>query len=132
MRSRVDRRNLLKGVAAMTVAAAESAEAARRPFFERIGKPIGFQLYTLGDEAGKDPDGAFASVARIGYRDIELPNLYGKSPAQVRAAADRAGVTLSSLHMPAMTLGAQDMPAAIARSLHEAGADGWKRGAEAA
>ena len=171
MNSRIDRRTLLKGAAAaMTIAAAGTAEAARRPFFARIGKPIGFQLYTLGEEAGKDLDASFASVARIGYRDIELPNLYGKTPAQVRAAADRAGVKLSSLHMPAMALGAQgmlsllsdtqrivddlgvlgirgavapiapfppgfrprqgeDMPAAIARSLHEAGADGWKRSA---
>lgn len=104
-----DRRLLLLGAAAMTIATAGAAGTARRPFFQRIGKPIGFQLYTLGDEAGKDLDATFASVARIGYRDIELPNLYGKSPAQVRAAADRAGVTLSSLHLPAMAMGAQGM-----------------------
>ena len=34
-----------------------------------------------------DLAGAFASVAAIGYRDIELPNLYGKSAAEVRALA---------------------------------------------
>ena len=113
----ISRRTVLKGAAAaMMTVSAGSADAARRPFFERIGKPIGFQLYSLGDEAGKDLDATFASVAAIGYRlsaigyrDIELPSLYGKSPALVRAAADKAGLRLTSLHLPAMALGPQGM-----------------------
>lgn len=110
MPNSISRRTLLKGTAAaMMTAASASAEAAHRPFFERIGKPIGFQLYSLGDDAGKDLDATFASVAGIGYRDIELPSLYGKSPALVRAAADKSGLRLSSLHLPAMALGPQGM-----------------------
>lgn len=79
-----------------------AAASARKPFFERVGLSPGLQLYTLGDEAGRDLDGTFAKVAEIGYRDVELPNLYGREPAQIRAAADRAGLRISSLHLLAI------------------------------
>ncbi len=74
--------------------------AGRRGFFERIGKPIGIQIYTLGDEAAKDIDATFARLAQIGYRDLELPGLLGKTPAALKAAADRAGLRFSSIHLP--------------------------------
>lgn len=101
-----------------------SAAAADRPFFERIGVPIGLQLYTLGEEAGRDLDATFAEVAAIGYRDIELPNLYGRKPAEVGAAAKRAGLSISSLHLPAMGGGLSllSAPAEIADSLGAIGA----------
>ena len=101
-----DRRSLLTGIAAaMTTAAASSAIAAkpRRAFFDRIGKPIGLQCYTLGDEPKADLDATFARLAAIGYRDIELSELYGRTPAQVKAAADRAGLTISCLHLAVTT-----------------------------
>lgn len=72
----------------------------RRTFFQSMGLPIGLQIYTLGDEAGRDLDRTFAEVAAIGYRDIEMPQLYGKSGAEVGAAARRAGLAISSLHLP--------------------------------
>jgi sugar phosphate isomerase/epimerase len=74
----------------------------RERFFQRHGLSPGLQLYTLGDEAGRDLDATFAQVAGVGYRDIELPNLYGREPAQIRAAADRAGLKISSLHLYAI------------------------------
>jgi sugar phosphate isomerase/epimerase len=79
-----------------------AAGAGRARFFERAGVSLGLALYTLGDEVGQDLDRAFAEVAEAGYRDVELPNLYGAEPARVRAAADRAGVTISSLHLYAI------------------------------
>lgn len=100
----IDRRMLLAGIGAAGLAAASGLSArpaARRPFFQRVGKPIGLQLYTLGDDPVKDLDGTLAKVSAIGYRDIELPSLLGKTPAQLRAAADKAGLKLSSLHLPA-------------------------------
>ena len=77
-------------------------------FFERTGLPIGLQLYTLGPDVGKDLDASFAQVAEIGYRDIELPNLLGHSAADVRAAAQRAGLTISSVHVPLAAMGQSD------------------------
>jgi sugar phosphate isomerase/epimerase len=71
-------------------------------FFNRIARPIGLQMYTLGDEPAKDIDGTLAKVAAIGYRDLELPQLYGKTPAELKAAAERAKVTFSCIHLSAM------------------------------
>ncbi len=56
------------------------------------------QLYSLGDEPQKDLEGR-SKVAAIGFRDIELPGLLGREPADVRRAADDAGVAISSVHI---------------------------------
>ena len=76
----------------------------KSPFFQRVGLPIGLQLYSLGEEPAKDLDGTLARVAAIGYRDIELPGLLGKSAAELKAAADKAGLAYSCLHVPAAPL----------------------------
>ena len=101
------RRSLLGGIAGTGAFALidRTALAAAKPFFARIGLPIGLQVYTLGEEAGRDLDATFGQVAAIGYREIELPNLYGRKPAEVRAAADRAGLAISSLHLAVSTRG---------------------------
>jgi sugar phosphate isomerase/epimerase len=72
----------------------------RKLFFDRIGKPIGLQLYTLGDEPQADLDGTLKKVAAIGFRDLQLPGLFGKTPAELKAAADRVGVSFSCIHLP--------------------------------
>ena len=68
-------------------------------FFGQDSRVIGLQLYTLGDLPGEDLDGVLEQVATIGYRDLELPGLYGLTPSAVKASADRSGVRISSLHM---------------------------------
>lgn len=107
MKDYPDRRALLIGLAGASLALGMGSDVARaaprRGFFSRIGRPVGLQLYTLGDEPKADLDATFARLAAIGYRDIELPQLYGKSPAEVRAAADRAGVAISSIHLAVST-----------------------------
>ncbi|MDE2597510.1 MAG: sugar phosphate isomerase/epimerase [Sphingomonadales bacterium] len=104
MTAAIDRRFMLKGFAATVALAAtpDALAAPRRRFFERIGKPIGLQLYTLGDDPTKDLDGTLARVAQIGFRDLELPSLLGKTPQALRAAADRAGLRFSSIHVGQM------------------------------
>lgn len=99
----LSRRNLLAGAAAAGAAMLVDSPlmaAGKVPFFKRIGRPIGIQLYALGEEAGRDLDKTFAEVAAIGYRDVELPNLYGKDARVIRAAADKAGLAISSVHLP--------------------------------
>lgn len=99
----LNRRSLLASIGATGLAsmtASNALAAPRRPFFQRIGKPIGLQLYLLGDAPARDLEGTFARVAEIGYRDIEMPGLFGRKPADVKAAADRVGLTISSLHIP--------------------------------
>lgn len=125
----IDRRVMLAGlISAATLAVAPTAAAAGRPFFRRIGLPIALQTYTLGDDAGKDLDATFAQIAAIGYREIELPSLYNRKPADVRAAAEKAGLAISSLHIPPVLRGTAtglslgSPPAELAEALGTLGA----------
>lgn len=102
----LDRRSLLAaigGAGAAGLVGAPALAAARRPFFQRIGLPIGLQIYTLGNVT--DLDATFAQVAAIGYREIELPGLLGKQPAEIATAAKRAGLMISSIHVPLASSG---------------------------
>jgi len=104
-----------------------SAAAASKPFFERVGLPLGLQTYTLGDEPSRDLDATFSRIAAIGYRDLELPSLYGRKPAEVRQAADKAGLKISSLHLaaargPGTALMLTSAPSEIADALGALGA----------
>ena len=65
-----DRRAVLRGMGIMWAAAfipgcsggAEPAPATTGKFFERIGKPIGLQLYAMGDEVANDLPGTLAAI----------------------------------------------------------------------
>lgn len=103
-----DRRNMLGAMGVGSALALLPAcvsgrqqKVAATPFFERIGKPIGLQLYALGDEVANDIPGTMRLVAELGYGEVELPGLYGQQPADLRAAADAAGIAITSLHVPA-------------------------------
>jgi hypothetical protein len=79
--------------------------APRTPLFKRINKPLGIQLYTLGEAAQKDMAGTLTRLAATGYKDFELPGLYGRSAKDLRAEGDKAGVRFSSHpHGPAPAL----------------------------
>jgi sugar phosphate isomerase/epimerase len=80
------------------MASGEAAAANREGFFGRHGLPIGLQLYTLGDAPEQDLDGVLARVAAIGYRTIELPGFYGRTPLELRRALEAAGLHCTSLH----------------------------------
>lgn len=104
MTYQLTRRGLISGLAAAgAIAMHDSPLSAAKPklFFERIGRPIGLQLYTLGDDFANDIDGILAKVANIGFRDLQLPQLFGKSPAELKAAGDRVGVKFSCMHLAA-------------------------------
>jgi sugar phosphate isomerase/epimerase len=100
----ISRRSLLATALAaggVSMVDAATLAKARQSFFARVRRPIGLQVYTLGEEPAKDLAGTFARLAAIGYKDIELPNLFGKSARDVKAAADAAGLTISALHVAA-------------------------------
>lgn len=122
------RRSLVTGLSSMAAIGwleGGALAAPRRAFFARIGQPIGLQVYTLGEEAGRDLDATFAQIAAIGYREIELPSLYGRKAAEVRATADRAGLAIRSIHIPAQGSGSGSLngvPAEVAEMVTRLGA----------
>lgn len=75
----MNRRNFLRN-GTLGVAAIASAETTQRLFANPYGKPIGLQLFTLRDELQKDMQGTLKQVAAIGIKEVELYDLYGKTP----------------------------------------------------
>jgi sugar phosphate isomerase/epimerase len=78
-----------------------SVFAKSNSFFEQHKLPIGLQLYTVGDLARSDLAGTLKKIAGIGYQTIELAGFHAHKPAEVRAAADAAGLKLTSIHVGA-------------------------------
>jgi sugar phosphate isomerase/epimerase len=104
----LNRRGLLAGIGATGLAATSAglAEArSRRRFFERLRQPLGLQFGITGTDAGRDLDASYAQVAEIGFREVELSNLFGKTAVEHAAAATRSGVKIASLHLPLIAMG---------------------------
>ncbi|MFL5608349.1 MAG: sugar phosphate isomerase/epimerase family protein [Gemmatimonadaceae bacterium] len=60
---------------------------------------MGLQLFTVRDQIEKDFEGTLAQVAAAGYKEVEPTSYVGRTPAQVRAALDRAGLAAPSTHV---------------------------------
>lgn len=95
----ISRRQALGIMGVGAIAVPTYAKAAG--FFRRNQLPLGVQLYTVAEAARTDLDAAFARLARIGYRTVELAGFVGKSPAELRDAAGRAGLKIDCCHVPA-------------------------------
>jgi sugar phosphate isomerase/epimerase len=60
---------------------------------------VGVQLYTLGELVQKDLDGTLAQLRKIGLKTVELASFLGRTPRELRAALDRAGLECRSAHI---------------------------------
>jgi len=102
MSYRMTRREVMAGMAVAGLSGhAGRVFAAGKGFFGRHDLAIGVQLYTVNDAARADLAATFAKLAGIGYRAVELAGFLGKAPAEIRAAADGAGLTIRCCHIPA-------------------------------
>ncbi|MCP3731012.1 sugar phosphate isomerase/epimerase [Sphingomonas sp. MG17] len=97
---RPSRRGFLAGGLAAMTAACAPREASG--FFPPSGPAIGVQLYSVGPEAAADLDGTLGKLAAIGYRTVELAGYIGRTPTELRAALDRAGLKCTSAHVPGL------------------------------
>ena len=96
----LSRRGLLAaGVAALGAAYGGAANAAGKSFFQSRDLPVGIQLYSLGPDLQKELDAQLATVAKIGFKSVELAGYLGRTPAQLRAAFDRVGLICPSAHI---------------------------------
>ena len=104
----MSRRNLIAAGLAAGAAGVAGAAVARtpaEPFFKGNGLPIGLQLYTLGGDLRADVDGLLGQVAKIGYRTVEMAGYLGKTPKELRASFDKAGLKCTSSHVQAKPSG---------------------------
>lgn len=102
--------------------------AADQPFFARTGLPIGLQLYTLAEQAQADLEGTLKAVAAIGFKSIELAGYAGRTPTQLRAAMDAAGLSTPSAHVQVQAQGGESsLDGDLSRLADEAHVLGVKR-----
>ena len=103
------------------------AFAAQKEFFQRHDLPIGLQLYTLGPELAANLDRQLGELGAIGFKTVELAGFLGRSPKQLRAAFDGAGLSCPSAHIPAEVTGSGDLTLAstdlgpLAEAMHDLG-----------
>jgi sugar phosphate isomerase/epimerase len=83
---------------------AASARVGRAAFQQRRIERIGVQLYTVRTILEKDFEGTIASVAGLGYKEVEFAGYFNHAPRDVRAILDRHGLTAPSSHIDYATL----------------------------
>lgn len=101
------RRTMLAGMGAAVGAAVLPQRSWARTAKHAL--PIGLEVYTVGAQLLKDFDGTLAAIAAAGYREIEIPSLYGRSVADWQAALKQHGLVCDSMHIVATGFG-PDMP----------------------
>jgi len=94
----INRRDFIRGTAAGAATMLAGTDLARNLFANPYGKPIGLQLYTVRDELVKDVPGTLEKVAAIGYKEVEVYDLYGMPPAQFTKLLKDNGLTAVSGH----------------------------------
>jgi len=73
-------------------------------FAEKKTRPIGLQLYTLGNLMTTDPSGTLQKLAAIGFKEVESAgsqkgNYYGYTPKQFATLVKDAGMNWRSAHV---------------------------------
>jgi sugar phosphate isomerase/epimerase len=92
----ISRRTFLRQSSAAALAAGVASAWTPTSEAGAFGFPVGLQLYTVKAELEKDFEGTLRAVARIGYRQVELPSYFGRTPKELRAALNAAGLTCQS------------------------------------
>lgn len=88
------RRDLL-----LCLAALAASNITPRAAFGTTQRPLGLQLYTVMPMLEQDFDAALASVARIGYTEVETIGSFGRDPAYVRDMFEKHKLVSPSQHM---------------------------------
>lgn len=106
-----------------TLGVAAAASALPRTLFAGTARidPVGLQLYTVRSLMAKDVDGTLATVAGIGYGEVEFAGYYNHEPAALRATLDRLKLKSPSCHLGLDAVeGGFDATAAAAKTMgHE-------------
>ncbi len=91
-----NRRTFVATLGTAAVGLATGCGAATTP--RRRLSRIGLQLYTVRDQMKADLPGTLASVAAIGYKEVEFAGYFGRTPTEIRDLLTRNGLTSPSTH----------------------------------
>ncbi|HEY6060446.1 MAG TPA: sugar phosphate isomerase/epimerase [Gemmatimonadales bacterium] len=94
----MDRRDFVGSLAAATVLPRFTTACLGAVPRARIAK-VGLQLYTVRDLMKQDFEGTLATVAQIGFREVEFAGYFDHTPAQVRAILDKNGLASPAAHV---------------------------------
>jgi sugar phosphate isomerase/epimerase len=75
-----------------TTLASKLARAATLPW------PPGLQLWTVMDLCQNDLPGTLKQVSALGYKDVELPGYFGRTPQQITVLLKENGLRSTSVH----------------------------------
>lgn len=100
----MDRRRFVQnslGAGLLLAGAGRAAPAAARtlPGARTLPEAWGLQLYTVRSLMARDVERTLASVARIGYGEVEFADYFGRSPAEIRTALEAEGLTAPAAHL---------------------------------
>jgi sugar phosphate isomerase/epimerase len=95
------RREFLATIAVGSAALRSSTVRAANPAEVKtsLNAPVGLQLYSVREQLQKDVPGTLAKVRSFGIREVESAGTWGQSPAEHRAALDKAGLVCRASHM---------------------------------
>jgi len=95
------RREFLKASAAAAGAAAVGTSTlwSRLAQGAAAHQPIGLQLFTVMALLEQDFEGTLATVAQIGYKEVETIGAFGRDPRKVRDLLDKYGLVSPSQHL---------------------------------
>jgi len=94
----MDRRNFLRSAAGGMAAFAAGTRWARSLRANPYGLPVGLQLYTLREQLPKGVAGTLKRVAEIGYKEVEVYDLYGLTAKQFAQLLKDSGLAAPSGH----------------------------------
>jgi len=109
------RRQVLGGIAAGAGALALRPALAAAKLKHPLNGPLGLELYSLRDMLKKDVPGTLARVKGMGFTDVEVPSLYGKSPEEFASLLKKNGLAPHSTHIQLDRL-EKDLPGVIKES----------------
>src|SRR5579859_3591337 len=76
---------------------------------------VGLQLYSLHEELAADLPGTLAQVAGLGFKNVEIYGLLGRTPEQFKAELDRVGLKAVGYHVQLAQL-QSDVPGIVAQA----------------
>lgn len=97
MTAMINRRSFLRN-SALGLTALAATRAPGGLFANPYGMPVGLQLFTVRDQLQNDMMGTLKQVAAIGIKEVEIYDLYGKTPAEFARILKDDGLTAPSGH----------------------------------